>query len=667
MFDYNFYTILRNIIESEIIPVNLFEELLRSYDLSFEDFENGEKNQEDFSRSVIDKLFGKENRNYHTIISKDNFNNLTNESNETPILLYTPLNDHSRSHLSIGDILFSYRSGQFRDLDNALRMRGIYGLGIALSNPLKISDEYSGRNEYKNYGIIVIYPYKLIKHLSVRNIQLNPNTIDLTPYNGNRNDSLQYIPDKKHYTSLLGMLLYENPHFKTFYQRLNLDIQKEITPETLWSKKNSSELKETKNYLELFKKWLNGQTELSSKTTINYISALNTLNRTWNEDNEVKIDIWNDPYYIKNEIGESTLLNNPSIISLNREQNHSQSEAINYYFRFLDELTKTEIIGINRLYFGAPGTGKSYSISEYIRDNGIPEYNEKSDFPNVFRVTLHPEYTYSDFVGQIMPVSIPVKGDKDRTRIEYRFTPQIFTLALKRAFKKEDEPIFLVLEEMSRANVAAVFGDLFQLLDRDENGESEYRINNSLIADEIWSDQNKKIYLPKNLFILGTVNTSDQNVFIMDTAFKRRFEFEYIDAQDIAKDENGQPLNNFTFNFKTEQNEDITVDWITFYTTLNEFITSKNEQGLGLTEDKQVGQFFIKFRTNDVDYNYNQFKNKLLEYLWNDIEGASFSDLKLFDNDIVNFSQAYRAVDEQQNIFSAEFLGRLLEKQGNLG
>lgn len=546
--------------------------------MTYEEFISYEYNQDKFSQIISEQLFKKEQKNFHTITSKEDFNQLIGDTSEDiEFLFYQPLNDHSRQYLSIGDILFSYRSGQFENLSQALQKRGIYGLGIALTNPIKISDEHSDIDDYRNYGIFVLYPFKLKEHLSVRDIQMNPKTNNLTPYNGNRNDSLQHIPEKIHYQTILGMILYKNKFLKDFFSFLNLDVKECIIPDVIWDH----------------------------------------FNETVNQNRVKKT-----------------------------------------------EKKKSDILGFNRIYFGAPGTGKSYAIQQFIRKHGLPDYDEKYDFPNVFRITLHPEFSYSDFVGQIMPVVTQLTEDNTRTQIEYKFKPQTFTNALKYAFSHLNEPVFLVLEEMSRANVAAVFGDIFQLLDRNDDGESEYRINNDLIATEVFGDPHRKVYLPNNLFILGTVNTSDQNVFVMDTAFKRRFELTYIDAQRVAINEMGNALNNFTFKFTDVNKGDIEFDWVTLYQVLNDFITSQHELGLGLSEDKQVGQFFIRFKNNDEIYNYNQFSGKLLHYLWNDVQKASYSDVSLFKKEFVNYSQLYRAVQERKNIFSEELLEKLQQKNG---
>ncbi|WP_062051524.1 AAA family ATPase [Bacillus sp. JCM 19034] len=325
-------------------------------------------------------------------------------------------------------------------------------------------------------------------------------------------------------------------------------------------------------------------------------------------------------------------------------------------------------VGLNKIYFGAPGTGKSYGIQKFIRENGIPEFDEKSSHPNVFRTTLHPEFTYYDFVGQVMPEVRSIGNDSDETKIEYNFVPNIFTKALTYALSegvRDSQPVFLILEEMSRANVAAVFGDLFQLLDRDPvTGESEYKINNDLISKYIFNDD-RQIYIPKNLFLIGTVNTNDQNVFVMDTAFKRRFEFEYINANTIALSDSDQPLNNYRFSLKYNDEEEQVFDWITFYRALNRFITKKVENGgLGLKEDKQLGQFFIKFRSGDETFNFNQIKGKLLQYLYDDVEAVAYASTSIFSQEISSFGEAYIKISEKENIFSSEFINeyQTLEK-----
>lgn len=294
---------------------------------------------------------------------------------------------------------------------------------------------------------------------------------------------------------------------------------------------------------------------------------------------------------------------------------------------------------MQKIYYGAPGTGKSYEISEYLKKRQISnEY--------IFRVTFHPEYTYSDFVGQILPTV------KKNGEISYEFSKGVFTLALEKAYQDTSKEVFLVIEEMSRGNCSAIFGDIFQLLDREnkgiEKGWSKYFINNPTIAKDIIALTDDRIKLPANLSILGTVNTSDQNVFVMDTAFKRRFEWEYISTKPVK--ENGLYLNNVDIDLNNGK-EVIKTNWINLYVVLNKFITSSEKLGLG--EDKQIGQFFIEF---DNENNKEKIKNKLLHYLWFDIQGATYkTEVKLFDDSITNFSDLYDRYEDDKKIFSDDF------------
>ena len=148
-----------------------------------------------------------------------------------------------------------------------------------------------------------------------------------------------------------------------------------------------------------------------------------------------------------------------------------------------------------------------------------------STFQNYSRVTFHPEYTYFDFVGGLRPV----KGKNDS--INYEFVPGIFTDMLIKAVLNKNEMNGIIIEELNRANTAAVFGDIFQLLDRDDDGKSKYLIKNKDICEYIELITNKKceeIYLPSNFDIIATMNSADQGVFVLDSAFKRRWRFEYI-------------------------------------------------------------------------------------------------------------------------------------------
>lgn len=249
----------------------------------------------------------------------------------------------------------------------------------------------------------------------------------------------------------------------------------------------------------------------------------------------------------------------------------------------------------------------------------------------------------------------------------YKYQPEIFTKALEIALVVEDS-VLLILEEMSRANVAAVFGDIFQLLDRDQLGKSDYGIDNDLIYNHLDKEtqanlDSEKIKIPENLYIVGTVNTSDQNVFPMDNAFKRRFSWKYVSIE-TPDDENNPELT-----IKVGKGNQVTeypVKWLELLFKLNEFIVNR-DKGLELTKDKQLGPYFIKFNdTNDIKTNDELIKNKLLQYLWDDVQNsmAAFgnANITLFDKSIHSFSELYECYDKQQ-IFSNEFLGKDLLNQ----
>ncbi|MEX4029006.1 5-methylcytosine-specific restriction enzyme B [Haemophilus influenzae] len=335
------------------------------------------------------------------------------------------------------------------------------------------------------------------------------------------------------------------------------------------------------------------------------------------------------------------------------------SDLKSSYFEYCDEQISVENIefenyndiqcnklnrNIQNIYFGAPGTGKSYGVDKLIR-NCYPDIENK-DNPFVFKTTIYSDYSYYNFIGNIMPTS-------KNGEIRYDFKAGIFSQALAMAFEYSDKEIFLIVEEMSRGNIASIFGDIFQLLDRDENGVSEYSINNDLIIqhfDEKGINIGKKIFLPRNFHIIGIVNTSDQNVNVIDTAFKRRFGFVYVDVSPV-----GIIMNEYVFTLANKEFE-----WNKLYMSLNELITTKLE----LSEDKQIGQFFIKFNNYSNDeQKFAAIQNKLLHYLWDDVQGAVISDeYKIFNKEYKTFSSLYKDFGEKLNVFSEELID-LYDKQ----
>ena len=274
--------------------------------------------------------------------------------------------------------------------------------------------------------------------------------------------------------------------------------------------------------------------------------------------------------------------------------------------------------------YGAPGTGKSYRV------DGLCDCD---DVAKCFRTTFHPDSDYATFVGAYKPM---MSGE----RIVYEFRPQAFMDAYVEAWRAMVSPengkvknVVLVIEEINRGNCAQIFGDLFQLLDRGNGGYSTYPIN----ADQdlaIWLDKQfgnaleglakpeeikrqedwdevkkgKKLALPPNLYIWATMNTSDQSLFPMDSAFKRRWDWEYVSISkpDKSKDANWNDR-------KIEIGNDL-YDWWDFISVINKYIFKATE-----SEDKQFGYFFVKGNDDTGYISAEQFVNKVLFYLYGDV------------------------------------------------
>ncbi|UOR50344.1 McrB family protein [Helicobacter pylori] len=252
--------------------------------------------------------------------------------------------------------------------------------------------------------------------------------------------------------------------------------------------------------------------------------------------------------------------------------------------------------GKNIILYGVPGSGKSYTLQrDYCNDNSVVE-----------KIVFHPDYSYSDFVGQIMP------SVDDSGIVSYKFNPGPFTNILKKAYHNPQIRHVLVIDEINRGNASAIFGEIFQLLDRlrhDKNGfkkgSSEYAINNMDIANIVHNDKNASIRIPSNLWIIATMNTSDQNVFTLDTAFQRRFSMQLIENS----------FENVDDDFKNMKILDTDITWQKFCTTINEKIAQNNE-GLSSMEDKRFGVYFVNI--DDLKSKEN-FAHKVIKYLWDDV------------------------------------------------
>lgn len=322
------------------------------------------------------------------------------------------------------------------------------------------------------------------------------------------------------------------------------------------------------------------------------------------------------------------------------------------YFESFNDISIEEQFSKSRqiIYFGAPGTGKSHEINA-VTCVVEKETEDKHEAARVFRTTFHPDSDYSTFVGCYKPTmeKRPVRnvagdivrnGDTEvyEETIVYKFIPQSFINAYIRAWETE-KPVYLVIEEINRGNCAQIFGDLFQLLDRDRNCESRYPITpDSDLKYYIASHMNnarentpkgiksgEKIKLPSNLFIWATMNTSDQSLFPIDSAFKRRWDWKY-------KKIVNHPEENYQIAIKDKR-----YNWWLFIDKMNKHIGS-----ITSSEDKKLGYFFVY--KDDGQITADMFVNKVLFYLYNDALKDYTVGLKVKEDDkekIASFSDFY--------------------------
>lgn len=328
--------------------------------------------------------------------------------------------------------------------------------------------------------------------------------------------------------------------------------------------------------------------------------------------------------------------------------------------------------GLQQIYYGAPGTGKSKTIKDLT-------FGE-----SVIRTTFHPDSDYASFVGTYKPITEEVdlrdcNGKKvidDDTkevvkeeRIAYKFIPQAFLEAYVEAWKKlgSSKKQYLIIEEINRGNCAQIFGDLFQLLDRNEYGFSDYpivadkdmqkylekefagwEITNKDEINQLYGEANmvslimkgERLVLPSNLYIWATMNTSDQSLFPIDSAFKRRWDWKYVPIREGRDKETNAPLN-WYINTGDKQYK-----WWSFISKVNELIGS-----LTNSEDKKLGYFFCKAKDGEIDADL--FVSKVIFYLWNDVfKDYGFDDKDFQDEEgkILSFDRFYEDVNGVTNV-----------------
>lgn len=345
----------------------------------------------------------------------------------------------------------------------------------------------------------------------------------------------------------------------------------------------------------------------------------------------------------------------PLLLKLSFSENHSvYSTEEQIQEDCIDKLP------LQQIYFGAPGTGKSHEIKDQIKKH-------KS-----FRITFHPDTDYSSFVGAYKPTSVEVRmrdmaghviiedgKEVKETKIVYEYVKQAFLNAYIEAWKEQEketpQPVYLVIEEINRGNCAQIFGDIFQLLDRNSNGFSDYAIvpdadlsrhvkkdlekliiaNKEAInaiyeeCEEYMVDKvvnGKVLLLPNNLYIWATMNTSDQSLFPIDSAFKRRWDWKYIKIADAHK--------NWQIKVGTKS-----FDWWQFVQAINYFVFDATQ-----SEDKNLGYFFAKAKNSII--NAETFVSKVIFYLYTDVfkdYGFSGDIFKGANDDEMTFQSFYNA------------------------
>lgn len=418
-----------------------------------------------------------------------------------------------------------------------------------------------------------------------------------------------------------------------------------------------------------------------------------------------------------------SLYDNEEFKQYDKIGSNQYSNTLKTYMRFLcaKELFSNEAkkidapkpIGLQQIYYGAPGTGKSKTIKDLT-------FGE-----SVIRTTFHPDSDYASFVGTYKPITEEVDlrdcyGKKvideetnevvKEERIAYKFIPQAFLEAYVKAWKKlgskksgksdksynrihpalldtpeiftknkASKKQFLIIEEINRGNCAQIFGDLFQLLDRNEYGFSDYpivadkdmqkylekefaglEITNKDEINQLYGEANmvnlimkgERLVLPSNLYIWATMNTSDQSLFPIDSAFKRRWDWKYVPIREGRDKETNAPLN-WYINTGDKQYK-----WWSFISKVNELIGS-----LTNSEDKKLGYFFCKAKDGEIDADL--FVSKVIFYLWNDVfKDYGFDDKDFQDEEgkILSFDRFYEDKNGKTNVDIASvelFLGNL--------
>jgi 5-methylcytosine-specific restriction endonuclease McrBC GTP-binding regulatory subunit McrB len=392
-------------------------------------------------------------------------------------------------------------------------------------------------------------------------------------------------------------------------------------------------------------KWTSFTATDKRETDTDKSSTINKPNRVWFKSCTDNLSFYISLIYfekfdlVNSDIGKCyQFINRNGTFSLDDNCLKLQSKAIYDIY---------ECTYHQKIIFGPPGTGKSYSVDAIAKNElGIKEPACR------IQTVFHPEYTYGDFIAKLMPLTVG-------TSVQYKVVAGHFIKALAQALKEPTQSVLLQIDEINRGNCAAIFGDIFQLLDRDSCGQSSYKVHLSELAmtaleqevginaEELLKEVKEQgAYIPANLSIVATMNTSDESVYFMDSAFKRRWQFEYIDADHGVCDTANESQVKACVKYKNN-GTDCKITWNCLRRSINLFMIENAKTIRGI-EDKQIGLWFVKASGNkilDEDIQY-----KLMHYLWDNVFARDKRPLRELlgknETELATFGQFVKLKDE---------------------
>lgn len=563
-------------------------------------------------------------------------------SNETSINLSRDISDYISKES--GEVNFTlHREDFIRAIGVICNILPLYNRdNIADSSVIVFESLYGEVSSYFDHNDTVKYK---VQHLKREDNRFYLNNLSVQGFN------LRHFLVERH-----SILLFGEKSETSIDLRLKTTTQ--FVDEELLLGDNSIETVREKfiNYLKLTNYHMGSHEDYVSKfeTELNAILSRN-LGREVSIFNYIDID---NLKYILSEIQQIDE-DLASIMGDYQGTKYAPFTVLKQYFTFLEVLKDCKAILESQnntffhykdikceqiIYYGAPGTGKSFKVENR------PDETEDDRI----RTTFHPDTDYSSFVGCYKP-----QQDKDDPKkIIYKFEGQCFAKAYVEAWKRllEETPrnYTLVIEEINRGNCAQIFGDIFQLLDRKDDGFSQYDIQPdedlaAYLRDEFTGTtfpvkyakiaDGSKMVLPPNLSIIATMNTSDQSLFPIDSAFKRRWDWEYIPIQYKPKNEQGHTIAN-----KIDIDGSI-YDWGMFIKEVNDRIYN-----LTKSEDKQLGYFFVR-PSKGENITMQRFVSKVIFYLWSDI----YKDYAGRDNSIFKFSEDDDENNKKDHSFNSFF------------